>query len=81
MTQIAEKAVLLHSELGIRTGLPRCSPTYIQRIKSGIKTTDTDNSAILAGSWMLDRLPVIALSVVRISIQLNLRVNKTHAKT
>ena len=66
ITHMAEKAVFFHIELGIRTDFPRCSPMCIQMTKTGIKTIDTDSNTMFVGSCMLDKLPVIVLSMFSI---------------
>ena len=81
MMQIVEKAVFFHIEFGMRAGFPRDSCICIQITKRGIKTADKDSNVMFAGSCMLERLPVIMLSIVRFSTQEALSIGQAYAKT
>lgn len=74
-------AVLFHSELGIRAGLPDFSLHCIQAQKEGIMAAATQSKLIFSGFRMVDGLSVMLLCK-KISSRFALwQRRKTHAKT
>ena len=60
-TQLTVNADCFHIEFGMIAGLPKRSCRCIQKANAGIRAMAIERVAILAGSWMLDELPVITL--------------------
>lgn len=60
--QLQVKAVFFQMEFGITAGLPRFSWRCIQYTNAGKRERAMESMAMLAGSLMLDELPVITLS-------------------
>ena len=59
--QMEVKAVLVHSELGIKAGLPRLSWRPTQKMKAGMIAKEMLNRTMFEASRRLDALAVTAL--------------------